>query len=771
MLFRKLVFLFILTLVAQWANCQISISGYIRDNKNGEALINALIMDTLNNRATVTNNFGYFTLNLPQKPTSIKVSYVGYHPVVLKISGAHDTAVTIYMELNTTLNEVVVNGNNRFVRNVHTGVESLTPKLVNSLPSIIGEPDILKTLTLLPGVSFGSEAASGYYVRGGSSDQNLLLIDGVPIYNPYHLHGYFSVFNTDAINQVNLYKGAVPASYGGRLSSVMDINMRQGNERKFAGSISMGTVIGKALIEGPLIKDKTTFLITARRSMIDLANKQVASLLNRFSGMSQIAQDINVPDYYFYDYNAKINHKFSDTDRLFINIYQSKDQFKNRSNEVMFNEQVFWENLSASARWNHVFKNNAFSNFTFYYTKYRYKSENSINPDEDPSHIQNQVSYETGIKDVSAKMDINHQIGKHILKYGGQYLFQRMEPSNSAFSQTTMGAAQSIDTTYFSRYNNHLVVFYTEDEIKILPKVTLNGGLHFSGYITDQKLYPSIQPRVSINYSPWSNFSVKGSFTRMVQPIHLLSTTWVGKPSDMWVPSTQAVKPENANQFALGANFTTGKFQLTAEAFWKNMHNLIDYKEGASYTANPGNWESQIESGNGKAYGYELSVKKEKGNLTGLLSYTYCHSIRNFENLNRGQDFPYSFDRRHSFSSALMYKFNNKFSIGANWIFATGQPVTLAETNLVHYFERENYFRQYSSINNARMPNYHRLDVSMNYTKKYTRFNYQINAGIYNAYNRKNAYSIFESTDGAVYINPLLGLLPYITLTIGFKSK
>jgi hypothetical protein len=769
---RSGLFLVLMVLVQFQTAGQVTLSGFVKDRENGEVLIGAFAMDTVNSKVTTTNEYGYFSIQCRTKCTALKFSYIGYSTLTIIVKSNKDTALDILLTKNALLNEVIVNGGYNGLKSNLTGIETMSSKMVNSLPSIMGEPDIIKTLTFLPGVSFGNEAVSGYFVRGGSSDQNLILIDGVPIYNPYHLHGYFSVFNSDAINNATLYKGAVPANYGGRLSSVFDITMREGNSKKLSSKLTIGTITTKILIEGPIINEKTSFLITARRSMLDVFNPLISSNLAFFNGMSRVAKDIDLANYYFYDYNAKVNHKVNSKNRVFVCFYSSKDNYRNKNSEFALKNAIIWENTAASLRWNHIYSNSLFSNLTLYYSKYNYCSKDALVIQGSGTDLENSIEYTTGICDYSVKEDFNYNFNKHLLKFGFQYLNQTLAPAISTVNQLGSESGQNIDTTFNSLIYTHEAIMYFEDEFNLFDKVSMIAGAHLCGYFVDNRFYPSIQPRFSLYYLPFNNISIKGSYSRMVQPLHLLSNTWSGDPSDIWVPSTSQVKPENSNQFAAGITYNANSIYLTAEAFWKNMNNLIDYKEGASFFNSQSNWQDKIETGSGKAHGLELSLKKEKGKLTGLLSYAHSKSVRKFENINNGNQFPYIYDRAHSVSSALTYSINNKFSVGANWLFASGQPTTIAESYVINNLNlyREEYYKHFNSINGAKLPNYHRLDICMNYVRNYRLFNYQISTGIYNVYNRKNPYSIYD-TGESLYINSLMGLVPYITLSIGFNTK
>jgi outer membrane receptor for ferrienterochelin and colicin len=470
----------------------------------------------------------------------------------------------------------------------------------------------------------------------------------------------------------------------------------------------------------------------------------------------------NVSNYYFFDYNAKVNHRFNANNRLFFNLYQSKDNFKNKNSDYGLKENISWENSVASLRWNHVYPNSLFSNLTLYHSKYKYVSGDVMNTD--------QITYSTGIHDFSAKNDYNYNILNHSLRFGAQYLFQVVKPAVTVINQSATHTHLQKDTTYKSTFNPNQVTIYIEDEIQLIEKLTATAGFHLAGYASDRVFYPSLQPRVSANYNLVPSVSLKASYTRMSQPLHLLSNTWSGDPSDLWVPSTKRVKPENANQVAAGISYNYKSLFFSAEAWWKNMHNLVDYAQGASYANKNANWQDQITTGSGIAKGIELSIKREKGRATGLISYSFSKSERTFAKINNGKPFPYTYDRAHSITSALMLKLNDKYSLGANWVFASGQPVTITESIVINQLMwGDEWYYKYSSINGVRLPNYHRLDISLNYTKKYNIFDFQASTGVYNAYNRKNPYSVYDDSE-TLYINSLLGIVPYVTLTFSFNS-
>ncbi len=752
---------------AELTMAQIKVSGFIKDSDDHEALIGAYAVDTIHKIGTSTNNYGFYTISVP-KQAVLRFSFIGYKHQEVWVNTLRDTTLNIYLSKDDLLGEVVVTAGRSIEQSNYTGVEQMRAQTVQKLPAIMGEPDIVKSLTLMPGVSFGNEATSGYFVRGSSSDQNLILLDGVPVYNPYHLKGYFSAFNVDAINSATLYKGAIPAQYGGRLASVLDLNLKEGNMKRLNAKLTLGSVMNKVLIEAPIIKDRTSFLITARRSFLDVYNQTVNSLLSYFSGIQKVADDMDMSQYYFTDYNIKLNHKINHKNRIFFNFYNSQDDYDNKDTVFTMQDTKKWGNTLASARWNKIYSDNIFSNLTLYHSRYQYNAKKSLVYENTSDPSKYSIDYKSAILDYSAKMDFNISINQHHIQFGGQYLYQKFQPAVTAFRK--MQASSNIDTTYHYNFNTNTISFYIEDRFKILPLLDVNAGLYASALFNGEMFYPSLQPRISLNYTPHEKLSLKTSYSRMTQNLHLLSNSWSGDPADMWVPSTQKIRPEKANQVDLALVYQERQWAFSAALYAKNMSNLIEYKEGMSYFDNQSDWQSKVETGKGKAYGAEFSVRKKQGKLTGSLSYTYSKSTREFKNQNRGKPFPYTYDRTHNVSAFLLYTFNKSWSVSANWLFASGKPFTIANTYVINDLGYPQTFKQYDRVNNLRMPNYHRLDVGINYTKSYSQFSYNISAGVYNAYNRSNPYYVFEG-ENTISVNSLLGIMPYLTLSFNFNTK
>lgn len=742
------------------------ISGHVRDASSFEALIGAYVIDTINNKGVTTNEFGYFSINLPENAKSLKVTYVGYKPFIFEIKEITDTVIDVKLEIENNLDEIIISSGYDRVNSTYAGVETLSAKTLEGMPVVLGEPDITKTITLLPGVTFGTESTAGYIVRGGSPDQNLILIDGAPIYNPYHMHGFFSVFNSDAINSARIYKGSIPSKYGGRLSSVLDIQMKEGNAQKLSGKIKIGLESSKILIEGPIVKERTSFLLTARRSMIDTYPGFLQNNIALLTGMAEASGRMNLDNYWFYDMNGKINHRFSSRDKLFINFYMSEDNYSGGFERDLLRETLSWGNGVSSVRWNHVFGNNLFGNLTIYHSKYKYRSQKGLYTNLDYDNLFKGLTYSSDISDYSLKLDFNYSLGNHKLKFGGQYLIQELNPD--VISNSLNDTPQNTIPEKEIKYITHQGSIYIEDEFNISTKTTLNAGARLSIYNADKTYYPSFEPRASVNYKPQENLAIKLSYAHMVQHLHLLSDNWSGLPSDIWVPSTREVRPERGNQVSLGFDYDfigTG-INFSADAFAKNMTGVVDYEEGMSHAQNT-NWENSLVVGKGKAYGYEVGLRKNQGSFSGLISYTWAKSLRQFDELNRGNEFPYVYDRNHNFNIALMYRFNEKYSMGANWVFASGHPVTIAEQYVTNYLQYNEDIKYFSSLNNFRLPNYHRLDWSLNYMKSHKKVDFGWTLGVYNMYNRQNTYYINDGVEGLANIT-LLGILPYFNLKMRF---
>ena len=734
-----------------------TISGTISDQASGEALIGATVYDYISGKGTTANNYGFYSLTLPSDSVRLRYSYVGFQNKIESLLLNANKSIDMEMSGLTELQgvEITATKDNDLIEKTQMSTIDVSMDKVRDLPVLMGERDVMKTIQLLPGVQSGSEGSSGIYVRGGGPDQNLILIDGVPVYNANHLFGFFSVFNTDAINSVKLIKGGFPAEYGGRLSSVVDIRMKEGNTKKIHGEGGIGLVASRLTLEGPIVKDKTSFMISGRRTYIDALTRPFIRAQGDVDG-----------GYYFYDLNAKLNHKFSDRSRIYLSGYFGKDRFfakdsykygsGNSLQEDEFEARLQWGNGIGALRWNYIFNPKLFSNTTVTYSNYdfnifnesSYKYVDNGNPIENYSRIE----YLSGIQDWSGKVDFNYLPNPdHYIKFGGSYTYHTFNPGINRYREESQYARE--DTSFGSSkiYANEFYV-YAEDDFKISERLKINGGLHFSGFAVESKTYFSLQPRISGRYILTENTAIKASYASMAQYLHLLTNAGIGLPTDLWVPPTADIKPQKAHQVAAGVARTLKKgYQINIEGYYKKMDHLLEYKDGASFLLNAGDWQNKVESGEGWSYGAEILFEKKTGKTTGWIGYTLSWTERQFENLNNGEKFPYRYDRRHDISVALTHKFNDRIDVGVVWVYGTGNAVTLpTERYRPAQGFNTNFYREIGFIesrNNYRMPSYHRLDIGVNLHKETKYGSRTWSFGLYNAYSRQNPFFLYFSND------------------------
>lgn len=744
---------------------QTTISGYIMDKSSGEPLIGATIYEENTQQGTTTNLYGYYSITLQGEGAVLRFSFVGYATQRFDFTLEEDQKWNVELEQFNELDEVVVNASetNTIQDNTQMSSIDLSMEKVKALPVFLGEKDVMKTIQLLPGVQSGTEGASGIYVRGGGPDQNLILLDGVPVYNASHLFGFFSVFNADAINSVQLIKGGFPAHYGGRLSSVIDIRMKEGNMKKLHGEGSIGLISAKLMLEGPIKKDKTSFAISGRRTYIDLLARPL---------IKAAAENQGYGGYFFYDVNAKLNHKFSDRSRLYASGYFGNDKFYAVLNDefvdngttytYQFDNELKWGNGIAALRWNYLITPKLFSNTTLTFSKYNFvvgfheKDEQTSSSGTESQEFS--FEYLSGIRDYSAKIDFDYTPHpNHYVKFGTGYTYHTFTPGVNTFKQE-LGGAVEIDTSFgAAEINAGEFWAYLEDDYKITTRLKANVGVHFSGFMVNEKTYLSVQPRASVRFMLNENSSLKASYAQMAQFLHLLTNTGIGLPTDLWVPPTDTIEPQYSSQIALGyAQTIAKKYELSVEGYYKKMTNLIEYKDGASFFGNQESWEDKIEVGEGVAYGAEFLIEKKIGKTSGWIGYTLSWSNRTFENLNFGETFPYRYDRRHDIGVAITHKFNEKIDIGVVWVYGTGNAVSLGTERYMSYdaafqgyYWRNQEIEHIDSRNGYRMPSYHRLDVGVNLHKKRSKWERTWSFGVYNMYNRQNPFYLYFSYDEA----------------------
>ncbi|MEL6696109.1 MAG: TonB-dependent receptor [Bacteroidota bacterium] len=767
---------------------EFTLSGVVRAKASGETIIGASIVLPSLNRGTYTNTYGFFSLNVPAGDDSVEVriTYAGYQTILQKILVKGDIRLDIDL-INATLDEVVIEAESfkEQLNSTQMSVQKITIEEAKKLPALFGEVDIIKTLQLKPGVSSGSEGSSGIFVRGGGPDQNLVLLDNTVVYNPSHLFGFFSTFNSDAVKDVKIYKGGFPGQYGGRLSSVIDVKMKEGNQRKFSGAGGLGLIASRLTLEGPIVEDKISFIISGRRTYADL----ITSAINEASSDNP---DFNpIPDYFFYDLNGKINYQISDKDQLYLSGYFGRDRFLFDNEPINFN--FTWGNTNGALRWNHFFSSRLFVNTSISVTDYEYVIANQFD----------QFGFELGSKitDQSLRTDFTwlpHP--KHTVRFGASAINHRFNVGRleAQADSSDVFDFQAGDLYYAMEYG-----VYIGDDIEVNDKLKINVGLRASAFQDfsflvndpdprpDSTYYANIEPRASAKYSLSEKISLKASYARMVQYLHLVASTGSTLPTDVWYPSTSRVKPQISDQVAAGISIAIGdQFLLTNEVYYKWFQNQIDFKGGANLFVND-DLESEFVFGRGWAYGNEFYIEKTKGKLTGWIGYTLSWTLRQFadtirtpegqiENvINNGEPFFARNDKRHDISIVALYELprtwtnflTNKVKLGfkklksinvsASWEFRSGNAYTLAPGYLTMFgpnlastlfntgdvsadnFGLVNLVPRFDDRNNVRLPDYHKLDVGIviAYDHKWGESDITISA--YNAYSRRNAYFVY----------------------------
>ena len=741
-----------------------TLSGYVEDAASGEKLIGAVLYEPTLQKGATTNRYGFFSLTLPAGPLKVVVFHIGYQSDTLATRLDQDVQLTIALQptpLEMGTVQVEAERLDPIQEQSQMSVVQVPIRQIKNAPVLMGEVDVLKTLQLLPGIQSGAEGMSGLYVRGGSPDQNLLLLDGAPVYNASHLFGFFSVFNANAIKNVQLTKAGFPARYGGRLSSVLEVDMKDGNMKTFEGEGSVGLIASQLTWQGPLRKDRTSFIVSARRTYIDL-------LIRPF------LRSNNKGGYHFYDLNAKLNHIFSPYSRVFLNVYGGDDRFwsdiedrdigDNYRKEDTLAANFGWGNITSTLRWNYLFSNQLFGNLTTIYSRYQLstavdnRSTTTLNRERETDTLR--LRYRSGIRDWGLKLDFDYIPNPaHYIRFGGSGTLHtyspgatqiKVNPADGAPEDTTL-AAQITDALEYSLYG--------EDEVHLTDRLKANVGLHTSGFLVNDKFYTSLQPRVSTRFLLLADWAVKASYALMRQYIHLLSNSTVGLPTDLWLPATERVRPQWSRQFGVGlARQLKDQYEFSLEGYYKTMTNLIEYREGASFLLGfdeSEDWQDKVEIGQGWSYGAELFVQKKRGRTTGWIGYTLSWTKRRFDWLNQGHTFPYRYDRRHDLALVLTHRLTPSTNFSLTWVYGTGNAATLPVARYYGYRETSvggheiwlphilPYETQiYGDRNSYRMSAFHRLDLGFNFGDKHG-----FGLGVYNAYNRKNPYFIYFDDD------------------------
>lgn len=763
MLKRITLFLSCLLFLTSFAQAQqtpkYTISGYVKDASTGEYLIGANVYVKETMKGARTNQYGYFALTIEKSLYTFVVSYMGYAEYSDKINLTQNIILNITLQEKViTKKEVVITGEkeDKNITSTDMGKVRLEVEKIKTLPAFMGEVDIMKTIQLTPGVQNAGEGNSSFYVRGGGPDQNLILLDEVVVYNASHLFGFFSVFNADAVKNIELTKAGMPANYGGRLASVLDISMKEGNTHNYHAQGGIGLISSRLTIQGPIKKDTSSFIISGRRTYIDLIIKPFIRKTSAFKGS----------EYYFYDLNAKINYRFSDKDRVFLSGYFGRDIFSMREKDLSFQHSISWGNATACLRWNHVFGPKLFLNTSLIFSDYKFEL----------GMIQSEYDLKlySGVRDYNAKFDFSYFPNtQHKIKFGAEYIYHIFTPNNA--SAKTSGVELDLGKEV-KLYSNDAAV-YINDEWDINDKIKINGGLRytffehigpFDRYVKNPfgqtiytihynkwekvKMYNHIEPRISVRCGIDKYSSIKASFTQNYQYIHLASVTAVSLPADIWVPSSEIVKPQFGTQYSLGyfRNFRKNMWETSVEVYYKDMKNQIEFKEGALPEDNiKNNTDNNFTFGKGWSYGTEFFINKRLGQWTGWIGYTRSYTKRKFPEINQGIEYWAKYDRRNDVSVIVSYEFNDHWTFSAIWVYATGNTMT---PPVSRYIIGGQVVTEWGSVNSLRMPPYHRMDLSVTYTgKKHKKYESSLNFSVYNVYNRYNPYYIYCDTQGSVY--------------------
>lgn len=745
----KIFYAFIIILVSQaiMAQTKHTLSGYVRDKASGETLIGANVFNVSNpGQGTTTNTYGFYSLTLDAGIYNIGVSYLGFENQIIEVNLENNLSKNIEMSEGVIMEEVVISAEKeerrKNVEGTQMGTVELPVENIKKLPAIFGEVDILKAIQLLPGVLSSGEGNAGFYVRGGGPDQNLVLLDEAVVYNSGHMLGFFSVFNADALKNTTLIKGGMPANFGGRLSSVLDIQMKEGNDKNYMVEGGIGVISSRLTVQGPVVKNKSSFIISGRRTYIlDLI--QPALKGGNFEGTN----------YYFYDLNTKWNYTFSDKNRLYFSGYFGNDVLKFRQPNRDFKFDLPYGNKTGTLRWNHLFHERMFMNVSLIYNDYKFQFSGG----------QDDFVFKlfSGVRDWNFKIDFeNYPNTNHTIKYGVNYIYHKLTPNTAS---ATTGDTQ-FNTTFLPKYANEAAV-YILDDMKLGQKWALNTGLRISafqqvgpytskldgqefGNFEPVKTYTGFEPRFSINYKATNDFSIKSGVAWTNQYLHLVSNSSSTLPADVWVPSTEIVKPQTGVQYALGffKNFSNDTYETSIEVYYKDLKNQIDYADDYVNDINQ-EVEDAFVFGKGRAYGAEFFLKKAKGKFNGWIGYTLSRSERSFDKIEGGRWYPAVYDRPHDLSVVVNYKPFKKWDFGAVFIYGSGKLFTPVRG---FFFVEQNINLFYGPRNSSRLDAYHRLDLSATYTPRpdsKRKYQGSWTFSIYNTYNRKNPFFVNFDTN------------------------
>ncbi len=750
--------LFLFITFQSLAQDRVTISGFVKEKGSRESLPGVNVYIENSTAGTVTNTYGFYSITIPKAPTvTISFSFVGYERQDLSLDALANKEFNVELETVNQLDEVVVNAkrqDEKVSESVQMSQIEIPISQIKKIPAFLGEKDVIRALQLMPGVQKGTEGQTGLYVRGGGPDQNLLILDDAVVYNASHLFGFFSVFNGDALKSVELTKGGFPARYGGRLSSVVEMNMKEGSKEKLHGEGGIGLISSRLTLEGPLANKKSSFLISGRRTYIDVL---AAPLI----AQQQTGYDSKVkPGYFFYDLNAKVNYDFGAKNKVYLSGYFGQDKFniREKSSDSENKSGLKWGNATATLRWNHLINQKLFVNTSLIYSHFNFNifaSDKQFQEGKEPDVFS--LKYNSVIRDYSLKTDFDfYPNTQHSIKFGLQAISHRFVPSALAVA----GDFSDEDIDIQAKPINSVEAgVYAEDTWQPFKALKMNGGLRLSVFQTKSRTYVRPEPRFSAALKMAKDFSMKASYAQMNQYVHMLSNTGLGLPTDLWVPTTDKIAPQQSSQVAFGfaKDLDRPGLALTLEGYYKDMKNIISYKEGSSFisldgeNANEINWEDNVTSGQGWSYGAEFMVQKKTGRLSGWIGYTLSWTQWKFPELNFGETFYPRYDRRHDLSIVGIYEISKRITLSATWVYGTGNALTLpiskfttsGNTYLPTIYDNMyngNTAREYDKKNSFRAEAYHRMDLAIQFHKKKKRHERTWEFGLYNAYNRKNPF-------------------------------
>ena len=736
-----------------------TISGFVSDSESGEFLPDAHVYDSELGLGAASNTYGFFSLTLPADSVRLIVSHLGYVPQVTEFHLTEDRRLDVALVPVHLVGDSITISAERALpieEDVRMSTIQVPIAQIQSMPSILGEADPLRSLQLLPGVHSGSEASSGVLVRGGSGDQTLLLLDGARVYNTSHLFGFFSVFNSDALKHVELAKGGFPARYGGTLASVLEMVMKEGNAKRFAGQAAIGAVASRVMVEGPVIKDKASYIISGRRTYLDILTRPF--MKDEIQGFS------------FYDLNAKLNGQISHKDRLYVSLYHGRDGFSFRDRrEWTYKTFLRWGNVTSTARWNRLMSDKLFSNVTATFSDYKLRI-GSDSRENGGSYYQSR--YVSGIREARLTADLEYIPSPgHYFRFGASGSRLGFRPG--ALSSENEGGSDAGSDIPVGSFAATELALYAEDEVAIGSRLKLNAGVRLAAFSVTGRFFSFIEPRLSVRYILPGQWALKGSYARMHQYVFLLHNSGVSLPTDLWLPVTNRIPPQGGHITAIGLarSLSGSRYELSTEGYYRTMSNQVEYKNGARFLGPGDDWQDKLELGRGWSYGGEFFLQKRSGSTTGWAGYALTWTYRQFDNLNRGASFPYKYDRRHDVSVVLTHRLNPELELSGLWTYATGAAITVPTQvyrswpTAVHTCA-DCLVKAYESRNNYRARSYHRLDLGFNFIRQTGRNERIISIGLYNAYNRKNPFYLYSDLDNGREVLKqvsLLPIVPYVT--------